>query len=66
MRITKTILYAASFINFVIVAWHALAPEQLHWVKGVQMAGAILLLIGLLTGTIVLYGIDDHNKRRGR
>ena len=45
---------------------HALGPEHLHWVKDKQMAGAILLLIGLLTGTIALYGIDDHNKRRGR
>lgn len=43
-----------------------MGPEHLHWVKGEQMAGAILLLIGLLTGTIVLYGVDDNNKRRGR
>lgn len=43
-----------------------MGPEHLHWVKGEQMAGAILLLIGLLTGTGVLYGVDDHNKRRGR
>ena len=66
MRITKTILYTACFINSMIVGWHALGPAHLHWVKGEQMAGAILLLIGLLTGTGVLYGVDDHNKRRGR
>ena len=64
MKFSKLILYSLSLLNFLIVAWHALAPAHLLWLLEQQIAGSIMLLVFLGTGTIVICSIDDHNQRR--
>ena len=64
MKFSKLILYSLSLLNLLIVAWHALAPAHLHWLQEKQIAGATTLLLFLVIGTVVIFGIDDHNQRR--